>query len=64
VTYPAEDSERLAAAVDDVLSRRAEIVANMEQLDVIDTLDDEVALLTNTTRGSRMTESRRAPQWQ
>jgi hypothetical protein len=36
----------------------------MEQLDVIDTLDDEVALLTNTTRGSRMTESRRAPQWQ
>jgi glycosyltransferase involved in cell wall biosynthesis len=47
LTYPAEDAEGLAAAVEHVLDHRDDIIANMPRLDVVDTLDDEVALLTN-----------------
>jgi glycosyltransferase involved in cell wall biosynthesis len=54
ITYPAEDAEALSSAVLSVLDRREEIVTGMPQLDVGDTLTEEVALLTETVgRGVR-----------
>lgn len=46
ITYPAEDAGRMAAAVERVLERRSEVVADMQRFHVPDTLADEVALLT------------------
>jgi glycosyltransferase involved in cell wall biosynthesis len=46
ITYPAEDVAALAHALDDVLSRRNEIVANLQRPEVRDTLADEARLLT------------------
>jgi glycosyltransferase involved in cell wall biosynthesis len=47
VTYPAEDSEALAAAVEHVLARGAEVKSAIAGFEVPDTLADEVALLTS-----------------
>jgi len=46
VTYPATDSERMAAIVDHVIAHRAEVLSSMEARDVPDTVTDEVAVLT------------------
>jgi glycosyltransferase involved in cell wall biosynthesis len=46
LTYPVEDADGLASAVEHVLDHREEILAGMQQLNVVDTLADEVALLT------------------
>jgi glycosyltransferase involved in cell wall biosynthesis len=46
ITYPAEDAERMAAAVDYVIANRDQVVAAMGRGAVPDTLADEVALLT------------------
>lgn len=45
MTYPADDAARLAAAVEDVIARRAEIAAALSRLPVRDTVADEAALL-------------------
>jgi glycosyltransferase involved in cell wall biosynthesis len=45
VTYPADDSQRLAAAVEHVLTHRAAIVADMQRFEIPDTLTDEIAVL-------------------
>jgi glycosyltransferase involved in cell wall biosynthesis len=45
-TYPAEDDQRLAAAVEDVLVHRADLAAAMPRPEVPDTVADEVRLLT------------------
>jgi glycosyltransferase involved in cell wall biosynthesis len=47
ITYPAEDPDRMASAVEQVLSHRADIAADMKQFDAVDTLADEVTLLTS-----------------
>jgi glycosyltransferase involved in cell wall biosynthesis len=47
LTYPADDPDRLAAAVEHVIAHREHIVSTMQQLEVVDTLGDEIALLTN-----------------
>lgn len=47
VTYPAEDPERMAAAIEHVIANRAEVVAAMGELDIQDTLTDEIRLLTS-----------------
>jgi len=64
VTYPAEDPDRMAAAVEHVLEHRDEIVAGMPQLDAVDTLAEEVAVLTNSARSGIDAQSGQAPQWQ
>ena len=46
VTYHAEDAMEMANAVEDVVVRRADVVARMGRLNVADTLSQEVALLT------------------
>jgi glycosyltransferase involved in cell wall biosynthesis len=46
ITYPAEDANGMAAAVEHVLAHREQVVADMQQLDAVDTLADEVAVLT------------------
>jgi glycosyltransferase involved in cell wall biosynthesis len=46
ITYPATDAARLAAAVEDVLDRRSQIIASCPEVDVRDTVADEVAVLT------------------
>lgn len=46
LTYPAEDADAMAAAVERVLDHRAEAVAAQAGLEVADTLADEVAILT------------------
>jgi glycosyltransferase involved in cell wall biosynthesis len=46
VLYPAEDPERMAAAVLHTIDHRAEVMAAQADLEVRDTLADEVALLT------------------
>jgi hypothetical protein len=46
ITYPAEDAAALGRALEDVLSRRDDIVATMERPVVRDTLADEARLLT------------------
>ena len=48
ITYPPDDAERLAAAVEYVLAHRGEVIASIERLEVADTLSDEVALLTSS----------------
>jgi glycosyltransferase involved in cell wall biosynthesis len=47
ITYPAEDAERMAAAVEHVLANRASVVASLANVEARDTLTDEVALLTS-----------------
>lgn len=47
VTYPAEDAVRLASTVKDVLERRKDIGAPLKRVDVPDTLDAEVGVLTS-----------------
>ena len=64
LTYPAEDPERLAAGVEHVLDHRVDLVAGMQQLDVVDTLADEVALLTNAAFPSVDARGGRGLQWQ
>ena len=63
VTYGAEDADGLAASVEHVLNHRNDVVAGMRQLDVTDTLLDEVALLTIGARGSGVMEGERGSQW-
>ena len=46
ITYPVEDAGRLAETLEYVIGNRPAVVADMAQLDVVDTLADEVALLT------------------
>jgi glycosyltransferase involved in cell wall biosynthesis len=46
VTYPAEDAQKMAAAVEHVIANRAQVLADMESFEVPDTLPDEVAVLT------------------
>lgn len=46
VLYPAEDAAQMAAAVEHVLDHRAEVVAAQAGIEIRDTLDDEMALLT------------------
>lgn len=46
ITYPATDAAALAGVLDDVLARRADIVASMPAPDIPDTLSTEVAILT------------------
>lgn len=47
VTYPADDPEEMALAVEHVIANRAEALAAMAVVDVRDTLSDEVRLLTS-----------------
>ena len=47
VTYPAEDAEQLAEAVERVIVNRAEIVASLTRVEVKDTVADEIAVLTS-----------------
>jgi glycosyltransferase involved in cell wall biosynthesis len=47
VTYPAEDAERMAAAVSAVLANRAAVAAALANIELRDTVSDEVALLTS-----------------
>ena len=47
VTYPADDAQKMAEAVEHVLAHRADVVASMQAWDVPDTLGDEVAVLTS-----------------
>lgn len=46
ITYPAEDADRMAEAVEHVIQNRADVLAGMRDVEVRDTLTDEVALLT------------------
>lgn len=46
ITYPADDPLKLAAAVEQVLARHGQAVATPGNVDVPDTVADEVALLT------------------
>jgi glycosyltransferase involved in cell wall biosynthesis len=46
VTYPADDPQALAVAVEFVCDHRDEVIANIGEVPVRDTLEDEVALLT------------------
>jgi glycosyltransferase involved in cell wall biosynthesis len=46
VTYPAEDADRMAAAVLDVLERRSEVRSNLAKIELPDTVSAEVELLT------------------
>ena len=46
VTYPADDAQKMAAAVEHVLANRAQVLAAMATFEVPDTLSDEVAVLT------------------
>lgn len=46
VTYPAEDVEALARALEDVLARRDDIVATLQRPEIRDTLAEEARLLT------------------
>ena len=47
LTYPAEDVERLAAAVEHVIANRQQVVSALGAMTVPDTLAAEVALLTS-----------------
>lgn len=47
ITYPAEDAERLADAVEHVIVHREDIVAGLSRYDLPDTVTDEIALLTS-----------------
>jgi glycosyltransferase involved in cell wall biosynthesis len=47
VTYPAEDAERMAAAVSAVLVNREAVAAALANIELRDTVSDEVALLTS-----------------
>jgi glycosyltransferase involved in cell wall biosynthesis len=47
ITYPAEDEVRLADAVDGVLAHRHDVVARLADISVVDTVSEEVALLTS-----------------
>ncbi len=47
ITYAAEDAAQMAAAVEYVLGHRAVIVGGLDDVEVHDTLSDEVALLTS-----------------
>ena len=55
VTYPAEDAAALAAAVERVVTNRAEIVTQMGRIEIADTLSKEVALLTGQTQDGERT---------
>jgi glycosyltransferase involved in cell wall biosynthesis len=46
ITYPAEDASALAAAVEHVIARRADVTAATSGHQIPDTVSDEVALLT------------------
>jgi glycosyltransferase involved in cell wall biosynthesis len=46
ITYPAEDSEAMAAAVEYVIANHQAVVASLESLELVDTLAQEVELLT------------------
>lgn len=46
VTYPSSEPTLLAAALDDMLTRREEVVASLRPPDLEDTVKDEVELLT------------------
>ena len=48
VTYPADNAQKLAQAVEHVLANRAEVLAAMARFEVRDTLPDEIAVLTAT----------------
>jgi glycosyltransferase involved in cell wall biosynthesis len=47
VTYPPEDAKRMAETIEHVLDHRAEVVAAIANVEMVDTLSDEVALLTS-----------------
>ena len=46
-TYPAEDHQQMAAAIEHVLAHRQQIVCAMAQMTVSDTVADELTLLTS-----------------
>jgi glycosyltransferase involved in cell wall biosynthesis len=46
ITYPSDDSESLATALEYALAQRREVIAVAQDHNVADTLNDEVALLT------------------
>jgi glycosyltransferase involved in cell wall biosynthesis len=46
ITYPPDDVDALASILDDVLSRRDQIAADLQQPEIRDTLSEEAALLT------------------
>jgi glycosyltransferase involved in cell wall biosynthesis len=46
VTYPAEDAAAMAAAVEYVVANRQVVVASLESFELVDTLAEEVELLT------------------
>jgi glycosyltransferase involved in cell wall biosynthesis len=48
VTYPAAEAERMASAVEFVCNNRSTVIANMPVVDVEDTVQREVDLLTTT----------------
>jgi glycosyltransferase involved in cell wall biosynthesis len=52
ITYATEDATALAAAVEQTIAHRPQIVAGIGRLDVADTLMQEVALLTGTSAGA------------
>ena len=47
VTYPAEDPEQMADRLDYVIAHRRTVVDSIQQMDVADTLEQELALLTS-----------------
>jgi glycosyltransferase involved in cell wall biosynthesis len=63
LTYPADDAALLADRVEYVLDHRHELVAGMQQLEVTDTLIDEIALLTGSVPAPLPTATARQSQW-
>lgn len=63
ITYPAEDAAALAAKVEHVLNHRAAVVAGMQQLNVVDTLADEVAVLTDAAVRPVNVKGAPEPEW-
>ena len=47
ITYPADDPERMAEAIEHVLSNRADVIDAMGRFEIRDTLSEEVRLLTS-----------------
>jgi glycosyltransferase involved in cell wall biosynthesis len=47
ITYPADDPEGMAAAIEYVLANRAEVIAAMGKVELRDTLSEEIQLLTS-----------------
>ena len=63
ITYQAEDAAAMAEKVEHVLNNRAAVIAGMQHLDVVDTLADEVALLTDAASRPVKVESAPEPEW-